>query len=105
MFVHGWPDSWRSFQPVLDALPPTVGAVSVSLRGFGGSDAPAGGYTPDVFAADVLDLARHLGVTSVEQDALLSAIRGHSSNWEQPERVASEIDAFVGSVAGRATSA
>ena len=40
VFVHGWPDSWRSFQPVLDALPPTIGAISVSLRGFGGSDAP-----------------------------------------------------------------
>ena len=43
VFVHGWPDSWRSFEPVLDALPPTVGAISVSLRGFGGSDAPADG--------------------------------------------------------------
>ena len=64
MFVHGWPDSWRSFQPVLDALPPTVGAISVSLRGFGGSDAPADGYTPDDFAADVHELVDHLGVTS-----------------------------------------
>lgn len=64
VFVHGWPDSWRSFQPVIDALPPTVGAVSVSLRGFGGSDAPADGYTPDDFVADVRDVVEHLGVTS-----------------------------------------
>ena len=64
VFVHGWPDSWRSFQPVLDALPPTIGAISVSLRGFGGSDAPADGYTPDDFAADVRELVDHLGVTS-----------------------------------------
>ena len=64
VFVHGWPDSWRSFQPVLDALPPTVGAISISLRGFGGSDAPPDGYTPDDFAADVHDLVEHLGVTS-----------------------------------------
>ena len=64
VFVHGWPDSWRSFQPVLDALPPTVGAVSVSLRGFGGSDAPTDGYTPDDFVADVRDVVEHLGVTS-----------------------------------------
>ena len=46
VFVHGWPDSWRSFEPVLDALAPTTSAVSVSLRGFGGSDAPPDGYTP-----------------------------------------------------------
>jgi non-heme chloroperoxidase len=64
VFVHGWPDSWRSFQPVLDALSPATPAVSVSLRGFGGSDAPPDGYTPDDFAADVRDLADHLGITS-----------------------------------------
>jgi pimeloyl-ACP methyl ester carboxylesterase len=64
VFVHGWPDSWRSFQPVLAALPPTIGAISVSLRGFGGSDAPPDGYAPDDFAADVHELVDHLGVTS-----------------------------------------
>jgi non-heme chloroperoxidase len=64
VFVHGWPDSWRSFEPVIDALPPTTSAVSVSLRGFGGSDAPPDGYTPDDFAADVHELVEHLDVTS-----------------------------------------
>lgn len=64
VFVHGWPDSWRSFEPVMNALPSTVGAVSVSLRGFGGSDAPPDGYTPDDFAADIQDLAERLDVTS-----------------------------------------
>jgi len=64
VFVHGWPDSWRSFEPVLDALAPTTSAVSVSLRGFGGSDAPPDGYTPDDFAADVHELVEHLDVTS-----------------------------------------
>jgi pimeloyl-ACP methyl ester carboxylesterase len=64
VFVHGWPDSWRSFEPVLEALSPTIGAISVSLRGFGGSDAPPAGYTPDDFAADVRDLAEHLDLTS-----------------------------------------
>ena len=64
VFVHGWPDSWRSFEPVMNALPSTIGAISVSLRGFGGSDAPPDGYTPDDFAADVHDLAEHLDVTS-----------------------------------------
>ena len=64
VFVHGWPDSWRSFEPVMTALPSTIGAISVSLRGFGGSDAPPDGYTPDDFAADVHDLAEHLDITS-----------------------------------------
>ena len=64
VFVHGWPDSWRSFEPVLDALAPTTSALSVSLRGFGGSDAPPDGYRPDDFAADVHELVEHLDVTS-----------------------------------------
>jgi pimeloyl-ACP methyl ester carboxylesterase len=64
VFVHGWPDSWRSFEPVLEALSPPIWAISVSLRGFGGSDAPPAGYTPDDFAADVRDLAEHLDLTS-----------------------------------------
>ena len=50
VFVHGWPDSWRSFEPVMNALPSTIGAISVSLRGFGRSDARPDGYTPDDFA-------------------------------------------------------
>ena len=88
MFVHGWPDSWRSFQPVLDALPPTVGAVSVSLRGFGGSDAPADGYTPDDFAADVRDVVEHLGVTS-------AVFVGHSMGTLVVQRLAASHPEIV----------
>jgi pimeloyl-ACP methyl ester carboxylesterase len=88
VFVHGWPDSWRSFQPVLDNLPPTVGAVSVSLRGFGGSDAPIDGYTPDDFAADVHDLAEHLGVTS-------AVFVGHSMGTLVVQRLAASHPELV----------
>jgi pimeloyl-ACP methyl ester carboxylesterase len=81
VFVHGWPDSWRSFEPVLDALPPAIGAISVSLRGFGASDAPPAGYTPDDFAADVADLADHLGLTS-------AVFVGHSMGTLVAQRLA-----------------
>lgn len=83
VFIHGWPDSWRSFQPVLDALPPAVGAISVSLRGFGGSDAPPTGYTPDHFAADVRDLLDQLDVTS-------ALFVGHSMGTLVAQRLAAE---------------
>ena len=88
MFVHGWPDSWRSFEPVLDALPPTVGAISVSLRGFGGSDAPPDGYTPDDFAADVHELADHLDVTS-------AVFVGHSMGTLVVQRLAASHPEMV----------
>ena len=88
VFVHGWPDSWRSFEPVLDALPPTIGAISVSLRGFGGSDAPLDGYTPDDFAADVHDLVDHLGVTS-------AVFVGHSMGTLVVQRLAASHPEIV----------
>ena len=88
VFVHGWPDSWRSFEPVLDALPPTTSAVSVSLRGFGGSDAPPDGYTPDDFAADVRELVDHLDVTS-------AVFVGHSMGTLVVQRLAASHPEIV----------
>ena len=81
VFVHGWPDSWRSFEPVIDALPPSIAAISVSLRGFGGSDAPPDGYAPDDFAADVSALIDHLGITS-------AVLVGHSMGTLVVQRLA-----------------
>jgi non-heme chloroperoxidase len=88
VFVHGWPDSWRSFQPVLDALPPEVGAISVSLRGFGGSDAPTQGYDPDDFAADIRQLANHLDITS-------AVFVGHSMGTLVVQRLAAQHPGLV----------
>jgi pimeloyl-ACP methyl ester carboxylesterase len=44
VFLHGVTDSWRSFEPVLERLPPTVRALAVTQRGHGGSSKPAAGY-------------------------------------------------------------
>jgi non-heme chloroperoxidase len=77
VFIHGWPDSWRSFEPVLEALPPAVSAIS----GFGGSSAPATGFTPADFAADVQKLVDHLGITS-------AACVGHSMGSLVAQRLA-----------------
>ena len=63
MFVHGWPDSWRSSSRCSTPSRHRP-RRSASARGFGGSDAPPDGYTPDDFAADVRELVDHLDVTS-----------------------------------------
>jgi non-heme chloroperoxidase len=81
VFIHGWPDSWRSFEPVLTELSPTRHAVAVSLRGFGGSDAPAQGYAPGDFASDVIELVEGLGITS-------AVFVGHSMGSVVAQRVA-----------------
>ncbi len=53
IFVHGYTDSWRSFEKVMQLLPQEVYAISITLRGHGNSSKPATGYDPKTFAADI----------------------------------------------------
>jgi len=63
VFLHGWPDSWRSFQPVMEALPESIGATSISLPGFGGSDAIGSPARPSDLARAVIAFCDALGIT------------------------------------------
>jgi pimeloyl-ACP methyl ester carboxylesterase len=64
VMLHGYTDSWRSFEPVLPHLPEWVHALALTQRGHGDADRPATGYHALDFAADVaafmdaLDLER-----------------------------------------------
>lgn len=60
--LHGVTDSWRSFQPLLPHLCPTLRLFALSQRGHGDSERPAQGYRPRDFAADVLRLMDTLGL-------------------------------------------
>ncbi|MGB8194970.1 MAG: alpha/beta hydrolase [Chitinophagaceae bacterium] len=53
IFLHGYTDSWHSFETVLPHLPENVHAFVLSQRGHGDSDRPETGYNPKDFAADV----------------------------------------------------
>ncbi len=113
MLLPGPTDSWRSYEPVLRVIPPSIRTVAVSQRGHGDSDKPAMGYRVEDFAADVVPLLDALGI----QRAVLA---GHSGSClvvrrvaiERPDRVAGlvleaspttlrghpELQAFVESV-------
>jgi len=84
VLLPGPTDSWLSYQPVLDHLPPAIRAVAVSQRGHGDSDKPAAGYRVEDFAADVVPFLDALGV----EHAVLA---GHSGSCLTVRRVA--IDA------------
>jgi non-heme chloroperoxidase len=64
VMLHGYTDSWRSFEPVLPRLPQWVHALALTQRGHGDADRPATGYGAHDFASDVaafmdaLDLGR-----------------------------------------------
>lgn len=56
IFLHGYMDSWRALEPVLDNMPSAIHAFAYSQRGQGESSAPEGGYRPSDFAADLAAL-------------------------------------------------
>lgn len=71
IFLHGYTDSWHSFEPVLPHLPPTIHAFALTQRGHGQSERPAAGYQPRDFAADV---AAFMDALQLER----AVIAGHS---------------------------
>lgn len=62
VFLHGYSDSWHSYEPVLPHLPPSVHAYALSQRGHGNSSKPAAGYHPDDFAADLAAFLNRFGI-------------------------------------------
>ncbi|HVF31452.1 MAG TPA: alpha/beta fold hydrolase [Acidimicrobiales bacterium] len=85
VLLPGPTDSWRSYLPVLDHLPPDLRTVAFSARGHGRSDAPdpeAGHrYDVDTFAADVASLLDELGIRR-------AVLVGHSGSSLVARRVA-----------------
>lgn len=82
--LPGPTDSWRSYEPVLDRMPPSIRAIAVSQRGHGDSDKPATGYGVEDFASDVPQLLDVLGIER-------AVLAGHSASCMFARRVA--IDA------------
>ena len=54
VLLHGFTDSWRSFEPVLQHLPRAIRALSLSQRGHGETDRPPSDYHPAFFVTDVI---------------------------------------------------
>ncbi|MGW5667268.1 alpha/beta fold hydrolase [Micromonospora sp. NPDC003776] len=63
MLLHGYPQCWRMWRHVLPRLAESYEVVAPDLRGFGGSDAPPGGYDKKTVAADLHGLLTVLGLT------------------------------------------
>lgn len=80
VLLHGVTDSWRSFEPVLPHLPPSIRAFALTQRGHGDADRPAGYRTRD-FAADIAAFVDTLGLGRV-------VIVGHSMGATNGQRFA-----------------
>ncbi len=80
VFLHGYTDSWRSFEPMLPYLPAELRAIALTMRGHGDADRPATGYGQDAFAVDV---AAFLTALNLDQ----AVIVGHSMGSSVAQRL------------------
>lgn len=71
IFLHGYSDSWHSFETVMKMVPPDLHLIALSLRGHGNSSKPNTGYHPKDFATD-------LSLFVKEKKLGASIIVGHS---------------------------
>lgn len=62
LFLHGYADSWRSFERVLQSLPPHYHCFALDLRGHGDSSKPKGSYGMNVFVDDISLFQQKLGI-------------------------------------------
>jgi pimeloyl-ACP methyl ester carboxylesterase len=81
LLLHGYTDSWRSFEPVLPHLPPSLRAIAPSQRGHGDADRPVAGYRPHDYAADLAALMDALDLES-------AVVAGHSMGSSAAQRFA-----------------
>jgi pimeloyl-ACP methyl ester carboxylesterase len=62
LLLHGWPEFWLTWEPVMTRLAGRFSLIAPDLRGFGDSDKPDGPYGPDQHTSDMLALMDALGV-------------------------------------------
>jgi len=65
LLLHGWPEFWLTWEPVMARLADRFTLLAPDLRGFGDSDKPIGPFGPDQHAADMLALLDALGLRQV----------------------------------------
>ena len=62
LLLHGWPEFWFTWEPVMTRLADRFRLIAPDLRGFGDSDKPTGPFGPHDHASDLLELVNQLGI-------------------------------------------
>lgn len=83
ILLHGYTDSWRSYERVLPHLPQSLRVFAVTQRGHGDSSKPDGDYESRVFAGDI---AAFMDILGIER----AVIVGHSMGSTVAQRFAIE---------------
>ncbi|MGA7809090.1 MAG: alpha/beta hydrolase [Bradyrhizobium sp.] len=62
LLLHGWPEFWLTWEPVMSRLADRYTLLAPDLRGFGDSDKPEGPFGPEQHTTDLLALMDELGI-------------------------------------------
>jgi pimeloyl-ACP methyl ester carboxylesterase len=62
LLLHGWPEFWLTWEPVMTRLADRFTLYAPDLRGFGDSDKPDGPFGPEQHAADMLAVMDALAI-------------------------------------------
>jgi non-heme chloroperoxidase len=81
IFLHGFLDSWYSFEHVLPHLPESIHAFALTQRGHGDASRPASGYSIADFSADLVAFMDGLNLPT-------AVIVGHSMGSAVAQRFA-----------------
>jgi pimeloyl-ACP methyl ester carboxylesterase len=65
LLLHGFTDSWFSYEQVMKYLPSSYHVFSVSQRGHGNSDHPETGYSSKHFAEDIAAFVKAMNLSKV----------------------------------------
>jgi len=65
LMLHGWPEFWLTWEPVMERLKDRFMLIAPDLRGFGNSDKPSGPFGPPDHATDMISLLDALGIKRV----------------------------------------
>lgn len=65
LLLHGWPEFWKTWEPVMTRLADRFELIAPDLRGFGKSDKPTDTFGPSEQAGDMSALIEALGVGRV----------------------------------------
>src|SRR5512139_3177767 len=65
LLLHGWPEFWLTWEPVIARLSGRYLLLAPDLRGFGDSSKPDGAWGPADHTADLIALLDTLGIERV----------------------------------------
>ena len=88
IFLHGYTDTWHSFDLNLQRIPRSYRVYALTQRGHGNSSKPATGYAQSDFVADVIAFMNAKGIARAHVVGhSMGSLVAHKLAAEHPQRV------------------